>query len=160
MKKDAILSDCRMYRYALWRIWDDSLTQVLFICLNPSKADETIDDQTVSRCISFAKSWGLGSICMANLFAFRSREPEDMKAAADPIGPENDRWLKKLSATADLTVAAWGNKGDFLDRDQMVRSIFPDLTDLKLTKKGQPAHPSRLPASLAPISMRTKHKWK
>ena len=37
MKKGAELSPCRRYRYALWRIWDDSKPAVMFIGLNPPK---------------------------------------------------------------------------------------------------------------------------
>jgi len=30
-------------------------------------------------------------------FAFRATDPDDMKAAIDQVGPENDEWLIKLS---------------------------------------------------------------
>ncbi len=41
MKKDAILSDDRKYRYILSRTWDEIKPIVLFIGLNSSTADET-----------------------------------------------------------------------------------------------------------------------
>jgi hypothetical protein len=44
MKKSAILSECRTYRYELWQIWDESKPYAMFIGLNPSTADETDDD--------------------------------------------------------------------------------------------------------------------
>ncbi|QBE68839.1 protein of unknown function DUF1643 [Synechococcus sp. WH 8101] len=43
VKSDAIFSDCRTYRYALWRLWDDSRPCAMFIGLNPSSADEAIN---------------------------------------------------------------------------------------------------------------------
>ena len=52
---DAKFSKDRIYRYALWRIWDDTLPKLLFIGLNPSTADETNDDPTMRRCIRFSK---------------------------------------------------------------------------------------------------------
>ena len=58
MNKGAKLSDDKLYRYSLWRIWDDKKPYVLFIGLNPSTADETEDDPTIRRCIGFAESWG------------------------------------------------------------------------------------------------------
>ncbi|HHC7270859.1 TPA: DUF1643 domain-containing protein [Vibrio parahaemolyticus] len=67
MKKTAKLSDCRTYRYELWRIWDEQKPYAMFVGLNPSTADETEDDPTIRRCIYFAKSWGYGGLCMANL---------------------------------------------------------------------------------------------
>ena len=114
MNKDAKLSDCRKYRYALWRTWDAEKPFVMFIGLNPSTADETEDDPTIRRCINYAKDWGYGGLCMVNLFAFRATEPNDMKNAIDPIGPENDEWLKNLSKDAGVIIGAWGNHGEFL----------------------------------------------
>ena len=90
MKTDAKLSECRKYRYALWRTWDETKPHVMIIGLNPSTADETKDDPTITRCINFAKSWGYGGVCMANLFAYRATEPTVMKGSTDPVGTEND----------------------------------------------------------------------
>lgn len=61
MDKDAILSADRKYRYVLTRIWDEAKPTVLFIGLNPSTADEETDDQTIRKCIGYAKRWGYGS---------------------------------------------------------------------------------------------------
>ena len=49
MKKNAILSDDRKYRYVLSRNWDETKPTVLFIGLNPSIADESEDDPTIRR---------------------------------------------------------------------------------------------------------------
>ena len=120
MYKDAKLSDCRKYRYALWRIWDSEKPYALFIGLNPSTADETKDDPTICKCINYAKDWGYGGLCMANLFAFRATYPSDMKEVQDPIGPENDAWLKRLAKDAGVIVGAWGNDGVFCERSKIV----------------------------------------
>lgn len=150
MKNTANLSKCRKYRFALWRTWDTSKPYVLFVGLNPSTADENTDDPTLIRCMNYAKSWGYGGVCMANLFAFRATQPEDMKSAADPIGSGNDKWLKKLSGDAGLVVAAWGNDGSFLGRSDQVRSLISDLHCLKINKSGEPAHPLYQRASALP----------
>ena len=55
MKKSAVISDCEKYRYQLIRQWDDNKNLALFIGLNPSIADDEIDDPTIRRCIGFAK---------------------------------------------------------------------------------------------------------
>ena len=78
MNSTATLSLCRTYRYSLTREWGSGLA-VLFIGLNPSTADETLDDRTIRRCIAFARDWGYARLHMANLFAFRATEPRDMK---------------------------------------------------------------------------------
>lgn len=141
VKNTAKLSKCRRYRYALWRTWDQSKPYIMFICLNPSTADETTDDPTLTRCITYAKSWGYGGVCMANLFAFRATAPADMKAAKNPIGSQNDRWLEKLAHEAERVVAAWGNDGGHSGRSRQVRGLIPNMYCLKINKTGEPAHP-------------------
>ena len=52
MERSATFSPCRRYRYALWRGWPRLFAgkgYAMFIGLNPSAADETTDDNTVSR---------------------------------------------------------------------------------------------------------------
>ena len=102
MRAQAELSQCRQYRYALWRTWDKSKKIVMFIGLNPSTADEVDDDRTIKRCISYAKQWGYGGIIMANLFAYRTSSPNVMMDSHDPIGKENDAWLVKLAEVTDI----------------------------------------------------------
>ena len=48
----AELSECRTYRYVLWRIWDNSKPKIMFIGLNPSTADENTDDNTITRTVA------------------------------------------------------------------------------------------------------------
>ncbi len=141
MKNTAKLSRCRKYRYALWRTWDDSLPFVMFVGLNPSTADENTDDPTLIRCMNFAKSWGYGGVCMANLFAFRATDPNVMKSAEKPVGRLNNKWLRELAGQAGLVVAAWGNDGAYLGRSQKVVNMIPQLHCLKMNKSGEPAHP-------------------
>ena len=147
--RDATLSKDRRYRYALWRRWGDG-PYLLFIGLNPSTADEYEDDPTIRRCRRFAMDWGFDALCMANLFAWRATAPTDMKAAKDPVGRDNDAWLRKLAAGAGRTVAAWGVHGGHQGRDQAVMRLVPGLHHLGLTKAGHPRHPLYLPASTLP----------
>lgn len=150
IERGANISACGHYRYTLWRKWAQGGT-AMFVGLNPSTADATLDDPTIRRCIGFARAWGYGSLCMLNLFAYRATQPADMLAQTDPVGPENDDWLLRMTAQADVVVAAWGTHGAFKNRDEHVRSLLGgNLSYLKLTSGGHPGHPLYLPASLCP----------
>lgn len=151
LRKDAVFSPCRSYRYALWRIWDEQRPYPLFICLNPSTADEVTDDPTLVRCINYAQAWGYGGVCTANLFAYRATKPADLLSTQDPIGIENDAWLCELARDAKLVVAAWGNLGTHLGRSQEVMNLVSGLHCLKINKTGEPAHPLYLRADLRPF---------
>lgn len=153
MNKGATFSDCKKYRYSLWRIWEGGKGVVTFIGLNPSTADENIDDPTIKRCINFAKSWGYGGIYMVNLFAFRATDPKVMKATDYPVGSDNDKWIKQLIDESEIAVAAWGNHGKHLRRDRTVKKLIGSkLHCLEKSKDGNPKHPLYLKKDLTPIS--------
>ena len=141
VNKNATFSDCRKYRYALSRTWNGKKKTILFIGLNPSTADEKIDDPTIRRCINYAQNWGYGSLLMVNLFAYRATMPSELKNVKNPIGNDNDLHIIELSKKADIAVAAWGNEGTLLNRDKEVKKILPNLMCLKINKSGQPSHP-------------------
>ena len=157
MKQSATLSPCRTFRYELWRRWTDSdsgseCRYAMFVGLNPSTADETRDDPTIRRCISFAQDWGYDALCMTNLFAFRATKPKDMRQHSDPIGPDNDDHLIRCAKSAGVIVAAWGVSGTYNGRDMQVRALLPNLHFLRLTARGHPSHPLYLPKSLTPVT--------
>ena len=146
----AEFSECRTWRYALWRRWDRQLSQVMFIGLNPSTADETADDPTIRRCIRFAKDWGYGGLLMMNAFAFRATDPRDMKAAKNPIGPGNDEALKFRQTQVGLIVAAWGAHCSPQRERAVCEIIGRPIHCLGKTKDGRPKHPLYLRADSKP----------
>src|SRR5687768_16866498 len=106
-KRGARFSACRTYRFELWRIWDEDGPKLNVIGLNPSTADENLDDPTIRRCIGFARDWGFGGLVMTNLFAYRSTDPKGLAAVDDPVGPNNDYHLE-IAACSGTPLAAWG----------------------------------------------------
>lgn len=151
----AVFSRCARYRYTLWRVWEpDNPRVALFLMLNPSKADEVTNDPTVARCIRFAKRWGYGRLTVCNLFAYRATHPVEMKAADDPVGPENDSAILSAASRADTIVAAWGVHGVHLSRGRaavrLLRAYRTKLHILGLTKAGHPRHPLYLRSSTTP----------
>jgi hypothetical protein len=139
----AQFSDCREYRYVLWRTWDEGNGHVMFVGLNPSTADETKDDPTIRRCIGFAKRWGFGGIYMLNIFALRSTDPAKLYSDTEPIGPRNDEFLRMYADAAGKIVACWGNHGALNNRGLQVIDMLgmENLFCFKLTKNDNPGHP-------------------
>lgn len=150
VSSSAVLSDCGRYRYELWRRWGEG-AHVLFIMLNPSTADAAKDDATIRKCVAYAKRWGYAAICVGNLFAFRATDPKDMKAAADPIGPDNDATLARLASQAGVIIAAWGAHGSHMGRAQSVLKLLPRIQALHVTKDGAPGHPLYLKGDAMPF---------
>lgn len=152
----AVLSACGTYRYTLSRGWTGGAGYVLLLGLNPSWADATEDDPTIRREVAFAKAWGYTGLAKWNLFAYRTPYPVELLQAADPVGPDNDKYLLSMAKRARLIVACWGGKGGLLGRDEQVLKRLRgfDLYCLGLTKAGQPRHPLYLKADLTPTLWR------
>lgn len=134
------------YRYLLWRTWDGALPRMLWVMLNPSTADETTNDATITRCVGFSKVWGYGGLDVVNLFALRATRPSTLRQVADPIGPENDRYITQALSRAGGIVVAWGEHGGFLGRDRAVLERLAQhatqaLYCIGVTKNGSPRHP-------------------
>lgn len=141
----AVLSEDRKYRYLLTRTWSAQKPSVTYIGLNPSTADEVALDPTLRRCVGFAEGLGCGSFLMANLFAFRAKDPDDMKREPEPVGPDNDEWILRAALMSEIIVCAWGVHGDWRERDREVFTMLHTrgyaLWTFGLTKHGHPKHP-------------------
>ena len=146
--KGAEFSKCGKYRYKLWRIWDESKPMMMYIMMNPSTADASEDDHTITRCIGFANSWGYGGFYVGNLFAYRSTDPKELKKVTDPIGNFNYNHLFEMSLKSDIIVCAWGNKQG--SPPEKIRNLG-ELYYLSINNDGTPGHPLFLKSELKPI---------
>lgn len=151
-----------VYRYTLTREWfphDDDPLSCLFVCLNPSTADENKDDPTVRRCIGFARKLGYSKLTVCNIFALRSTDPKVLYEHADPVGPKNDEHIAEEAARHELVIAAWGNHGRHRHRSSHVMALLrehaPDgyVHVLGLNSTTEPKHPLYLSADLQPIQL-------
>jgi hypothetical protein len=151
----AIYSDCEKYRYSLTRSWDSSGKKVVFVMLNPSKATEVQNDPTVERCERRARALGFGAFQVTNIFAWRETNPNLMRKAIDPVGPDNDAVLTLAAAWADSVIAAWGTHGAHLDRgiavEALLRGKRAPIYHLGLSKAGHPKHPLYITYAQQPI---------
>jgi hypothetical protein len=132
------------YRYSLWHAWSANHPRIAFVLLNPSTADEQRNDQTIRRCMGFARAWNFGSMEVVNLFAFRATDYRELFKVHDPIGEENNRFLLQAVARCSTVVVGWGTRGTLYSRDLQVMSLLAGKKDaycLGITKDGQPRHP-------------------
>lgn len=144
MVGDAVFDKAGKYRYSLSRVWKKEGARAAFVMLNPSKADATLNDPTITRCIRFADKMGCGSLEVVNLFAYRTTYPKELRACASPIGKLNDQYISAAVEMANFVVVAWGNWGQLHGRDQEVLQLVASNRPLfcfGITGKGHPRHP-------------------
>lgn len=155
IRKDATLSEDGKYRYWLLRQWGER-ERVVFLMMNPSTADASIDDHTIRKCMGFARLWGFDGIEVVNLFALRSTEPKAILMSVDPFGPDNNRHILETLASRKMAVCAWGcedtlKRGSFTAKVKwIIANLKRDLPNVEFkclgkTKGGTPRHPLMLP---------------
>lgn len=175
--KGAVISACGRYRYRLWREWrgthhprnwewirDDGggiakdgagddigwPKAMVFVMLNPSTADGSVDDPTIRRCVGFAKAWQFERLEVINLFAYRATRPSALLALThndDPVGHENQSHVDNVMETAGRIVCAWGAHGGHLGQDETMLGWLDGRATyaLGLTAAGHPRHPLYCP---------------
>ncbi len=154
IEKQARISPCGKYRWWLRRSWDLSKRTAVFVMLNPSTADASVDDPTIRRCVNFAKNWGYGGLNVVNLFALRATDPAELLTSdVDPIGPGNYELILEQARPSEVMVAAWGSKvpkqlASHVDRVEkaLVRRGAVVMC-LKKNKDGSPGHPLYVPGT-------------
>lgn len=159
MKGGAIFSKPKAtHRFVLYREWNATLPVWVFVMLNPSTADATKNDPTITRCIRTAQRNGAGGLFIGNLFAFRATQPDDMFKAEFPVGHGNDTYLVMMCSAAVKSdgriVCAWGTGGTHQTRNSAFFALahkhkWP-LDHLRLTKQGHPEHPLYIPGDVVP----------
>lgn len=147
IERDAVISDCGKYRYLLRRTWDYTLQRALFIMLNPSTADASIDDPTIRSCTRLCKSWGYGSFEVVNLFAYRSTDPDALLFLPMVVrcGPQCESVMSAAIERCDIVIAAWGAHKSaerrWPDVKAKILAAKPACYCLGKNKNGSPRHP-------------------
>ncbi len=159
-----LISKCGAYRWILKRELLTGQKTVVFIGLNPSKANASCSDRTLIRIMNFCSRWDYKNIYIINLFGLISKSPIQLLKSNDPIGRENNLITIRLldfwreNTNCDLWLG-WGDKGQLNGRDREVLKFIKNFSDsqstgnnypnrvlsLGLSKKGNPRHPLYMP---------------
>lgn len=161
MKQTAVFAGSknnpRAYRYLLTREWKTDTEKpnlACFIMQNPSTGDEYVDDPAIDECIKLVRKWdhddklSHDGIAVVNLYACVGSDSAKLDQLEDPIGPENDRYLKEaIKQYTDSIIIAWGdgtgNLPELAKRRRAVRAMLPKngIYCLGTTENGQPRYP-------------------
>lgn len=130
------------YRYSLWRIWDKSLPLVMFIGLNPSTANATVNDPTILSVMRIATHNGYGGAYMTNCWPYIATEPKLLKRTIFS-DLQNDENLMIIKSKCKDIVFAWGafKIVQQTGRDKELVEMFPLALAIGLNADGSPMHP-------------------
>lgn len=147
-----VFSDCRKHRFILQR-GQIIAPYVLFIGLNPSTADEDMEDNTARRLTSFTEQWGYLHWQIGNLSSYVATNPQQLcNRPLDASILDQENWyLSRAIENAALIVPCWDagvvhlGKVDMVRRPDQVLQLCAEhehkLRCFGRTKDGHPKHP-------------------
>lgn len=140
MKRSVEFSPCGKYRYQLNVIWDESLPAAMCIGLNPSTANATMNDPTITKLLTILDNNKFGGLYMTNLFGLISPYPEDLRSCPDPV-KDNDVWLDRTAHLCVYKIFCWGNFKQAEYRAKAIKNRFPGAFCFGKNSNGSPKHP-------------------
>ena len=148
--RNARFSNDKKHRYKLSRHWDLNKPQILYIMLNPSIGNESIDDPTIRRLLSFTKKFDYGGFFVGNLFTYITPNPKTLDTSIG-ITNKNLNVLTNLVSKADEVVYAWGNS---IEEPNELKKLISNPMCFGKNLNGTPKHPLYLPSNSKIIKFR------
>ena len=148
--RSARFSNDKKHRYKLSRHWDLNKPQILYIMLNPSIGNESIDDPTIKRLLSFTRKFNYGGFFVGNLFTYITPNPKTLDTSIG-ITNKNLNVLTNLVSKADEVVYAWGNS---IEEPNELKKLISNPMCFGKNLNGTPKHPLYLPSNSKIIKFR------
>ena len=148
--RNATLSNDKKHRYKLSRHWDLNKPQILYIMLNPSIGNESIDDPTIRRLLSFTRKFDCGGFFVGNLFTYITPNPKTLDTSIG-LTNKNLNVLTNLVSKADEVVYAWGNS---IEEPNELKKLISNPMCFGKNLNGTPKHPLYLPSNSKLLNFR------
>ena len=148
----AVLSDDRLLRFRLDRTVATGGPTYAFFGINPSTADEDVDDATVRKWIGFTKVLGGRGFIVGNVFPYRTKDVKKLVDTPEEATSLNHAYLRVIAHEADILIPCWGNttkvsktlEDSFYDVVNVLQSTGKPMWTFGYTKSGDPLHPLML----------------
>ena len=146
---DAVFSADGRYRQLMRRWTGDQFGEryILFIGMNPSTADATVNDPTCAREWTFARREGYSSMAKANVGDYRATDPKMLLApGVAAVSDANLPVIRAVAAGADKVVLCHGKLNAALAPagKALVEALQADGVELwcfGTNSNGSPKHP-------------------
>jgi hypothetical protein len=155
----AHFSPCEKFRYWLRRDWDLDKAPISFLMLNPSTADEMVNDPTIERCQRRAIAMGFGSMIIVNLFPFRMTDSKLLSTVDNLLGDAKqvDDAILRAVELSECAVCGWGKHALAAPRAQHIMELIKQknlqnkVMCLQLNADNSPQHPLYIGYAKQPV---------
>ena len=137
MLKFAKFSKGKKHRYYLSRIWSEN-ERVVYVLLNPSKANDINNDPTINRLISISKNLGYGGFNVVNLYTLITPFRYKLYEKKRKFSKKNKKLITELIARHKTIIYGWGATEN---EPIWLRNLVKNPLCFKVNKNGTPKHP-------------------
>lgn len=143
----AIFSTDRDHRFRLERPVQAEGLIVAVIMVNPSRADEAKNDQTVTKLLGFGKELGWRQIIVGNKFSQINTDVRRLRGEVNHA--EAEGYLRGIIEDADIVVVAWGtlaklqqaHRKRWIEVTRLIDGMGKRMYCLGVNDDGHPRHP-------------------
>jgi hypothetical protein len=154
VRGDVVISPDGRHRQVMRRWLGDTFPDlyIVFIGMNPSTADATVDDPTCAREWTFARREGFSAMVKCNVGDYRATDPKGLLLpGVEAVSPANLPAIRQAAAGAAKVVLCHGklNKALAPAGRELVETLRSDGIDLwcfGTNADGSPKHPLYLRA--------------
>ena len=119
------------------RKWSEK-EQVLYILLNPSKANHINNDPTINRLITISKNLGYGGFNVVNLYTLITPIRNKLYEKKRKISAKNKKLIAELVARHRIIIYGWGATEN---EPKWLNNIVKNPLCFNINKNGTPKHP-------------------
>jgi len=93
------------------------------------------------------EQWNVGAYYQLNVMSLRGTYSSELSRTAQVHHPENDAWIRRITAKARIVIVSWGNLGHKSGRGPAVEAILREVCPPEKVfcfgknKNGSPVHP-------------------
>jgi hypothetical protein len=129
----------------LSRFWEEGPIACV-IGLNPSTADDRLDDPTNRRLIGLLKAQSFGGYWLINLIPESTPYPDRLGKHTRRLSNKNQSVIHETVTNTDAVILAWGAGADRCPFRYGLVEGFIDPLCFGVTRHGEPKHPLYLPS--------------
>jgi hypothetical protein len=130
----------------LGRFWEEGPIACV-IGLNPSTADDRLDDPTNRRLIGLLKAQSFGGYWLINLIPESTPYPDRLGKHTRRLSNKNQSVIHETVTNTDAVILAWGAGADRCPFRYGLVEGFIDPQCFGVTQQGEPKHPLYLPST-------------
>jgi hypothetical protein len=145
MQRISDWSSDRSRRYALGRFWGSGPLACV-IGLNPSRADDQVDDPTNRRLVGLLGGLDFGGYWLVNLLPDSTPYPKMLRLCNRKLSGRNQAAIRNALDQSQTTIFGWGATGIYLPHRLKIESMTSEAYCFGITKQGEPKHPLYLPS--------------